>query len=101
MRTNVRAVLFGTVLPLVVGLAGLVLSLGVPGREPATWMRALGIGLIVVAGITIVLLLLQLRQPRLAYCDGRLLVWLHREGWRSRGKPSVGRSNRAATLCAS
>jgi hypothetical protein len=76
LRTNVRAVLFGTLLPLVVGLAGLVFSLGVPGREPATWMRALGIGLIVVAGITIVLLLLQLRQPRLAYCDGRLLVWL-------------------------
>lgn len=76
MRTNVRAVLFGTVLPLVVGLAGLALSLGLPGREPAAWMRAVGIGLIAIAGITIALLLLQLRQPRLAYCDGQLLVWL-------------------------
>ena len=76
MRTNVRAVLFGMFLPLVVGVAGLVLCLGLPGREPATWMRALGIGLMVIAGIMIVLLLLQLRQPRLAYCDGQLLVWL-------------------------
>ncbi len=76
LRTNIRAVLFGTLLPLVVGLVGLVLILGLPGREPATWMRAVGIGLIVIAGITIALLLLQLRQPRLAYCDGRLLVWL-------------------------
>jgi len=76
LRTNVRAVLLGTILPLIVGAVGLVLCLGVPGREPATWMRFLGIGLILFAVITIALLLLQLRQPRLAYLDGSLLVWL-------------------------
>jgi hypothetical protein len=76
LRTNVRAVLFGAILPLALGLIGLVLCLGLPGRVPTSWMRGLGVGLIVVGGFTIALLLLQLRQPRLAYCDGRLLLWL-------------------------
>ena len=76
LRTNVRAVLFGAILPLAVGLVGMALCLGLPGRAPAAWVRGVGIGLIVVAGLTIVLLVLQLRQPRLAYCDGQLLVWL-------------------------
>jgi hypothetical protein len=76
LRTNTRAVLLGTILPLIVGALGLVLCLGVPGREPATWMRAVGTSMIVVAAITVALLLLQLRQPRLAYSNGQLLVWL-------------------------
>ena len=76
LRTNVRAVLFGAILPLAVGAVGLVLCLGLPGRDPSPWMRGLGIGLIVAGGFTIALLLLQLRQPRLAYSDGQLLLWL-------------------------
>ena len=76
LRTNVRAVLFGTVLPLAVGLCGLVLLWGLPGHEPAVWMRGMGGALVLLSLATILALLAQLWRPRLAYRDGQLLVRL-------------------------
>jgi hypothetical protein len=76
LRTNVRAVLFGMALPLAIGLVGLILCVGLPGREPAVWMRGVGVVIVALAAATIFALALQLRQPRLAYLDRHLLVWL-------------------------
>jgi hypothetical protein len=76
LRTNARAVLFGLALPVAIGVVGLGLCLGLPGHEPAGRVRVLGIALVAFALATIVSLLLQLRQPRLAYWDGKLLIWL-------------------------
>lgn len=76
LRTNARAVWFGTVPPAVVGLLGLLLLIGLPGHEPTAWVRAVGAVLAGLAAATIVALLLQLRKPRLAYGDEHLLVRL-------------------------
>lgn len=76
LRTNTRAVLFGTLLPTVVGLLGLLLLVGVPGREPAAWMRVTGAVLLAMVCVTILALVGYMRKPRLAYCDHHLLVWL-------------------------
>jgi hypothetical protein len=76
LRTNVRALLLGAVLPSAAGLFGLILLLGLPGHEPAAWMRGLGTVLLLAAAALILALLWQMRQPRLAYADGHLLVWL-------------------------
>ncbi len=80
LRTNTRAVLLGTIPPLAAGLVGLILLVGLPGREPAAWMRGLGAVLPVAAGALVLALLWQLRQPRLAYAEGHLLVWLRAGG---------------------
>ena len=76
LRTNARAVLLGTILPLAAGLLGLLLLVGLPGHEPAVWMRAVGGVLLAAAAALVLALLWQLRQPRLAYAEGHLLVWL-------------------------
>ena len=76
LRTNTRAVLFGAALPLAIGLLGLLLLLGLPDREPAAWMRGLGAVLLLASGALLLALLRQLRQPRLAYADAHLLVYL-------------------------
>jgi hypothetical protein len=76
LRTNARAVWFGTVLPAAVGVAGLLLATGLPGHEPAAWLRVVGIVLLVLAALTVLALLWQLRRPRLAYADDHLLIGL-------------------------
>ncbi|HEV3136673.1 MAG TPA: hypothetical protein VGZ26_02195 [Pirellulales bacterium] len=76
LRPNVRALAFGSVLPALVGLAGLALVVGLPGRPPAVWMRVVGAILAVLGGGTVLVLVRQLRQPRLAYFQNHLLVAL-------------------------
>ena len=76
LRTNARAILLGTLLPLAAGIAGLGLLWGVDGDGPHAWLRGLGVVLLAGAGATVAALLWQLRQPRLAYADGQLLLWL-------------------------
>lgn len=76
LRTNARAMAFGMVLPIGVAALGAVLLFGVPGHVPALWIRAvgvlaLGLGLLLAVGM-----LAQLWRPRLAYCNGQLLVGL-------------------------
>jgi hypothetical protein len=68
--------IFGVIPPATVGLVGLVLAIGLPGREPPTWSRMLGAGLAAVSLAAILGLLAHLRKPRLAFGDEHLLVWL-------------------------
>src|SRR4051812_6453482 len=76
LRTNARALWLGMILPGLVALTGLLLALGLPGHPPALWMRPVGAILLVLGWLMIMLLILQLRRPRLAYGNGHLLVWL-------------------------
>ncbi len=76
LRTNTRALMFGMAAPVVVALAGVLLVLGLPGREPPTWLRLLGGGLVALSLLTIAALAWQMRRPRVAYQEGKLLLWL-------------------------
>ncbi len=76
LRANARALWFGMLPPAIVALAGLLMVTGLPDRTPAPWVRALGLVLLSAGTLMVVLLLVQLRRPRLAYRDGELLVWL-------------------------
>jgi hypothetical protein len=76
LRTNARVMLFGMVPPALFAAMGLLLLLGLPGREPAVWVRALGAAMFVVSAALIAALAWQLRKPRLAYRDGQILLWL-------------------------
>ena len=75
LRTNTRALLLGMIPPALLALVGAVLLAGWIGAPPS-WLRATG-GVLLAAGAAAVLALAwHLRQPRLAYDDGHLLVWL-------------------------
>ena len=76
LRTNARAVAFGAMLPLAAAVIGGAIAVGLPGREPIAWVRMLALTVAVPAAMVVVALVLQLRKPRLAYCDAHLLVWL-------------------------
>jgi len=76
LRTNARAIWFGMVMPGLFALIGLAMAIGLPGRPPAAWVRVIGAILAVAGGIVVLLLLLQLRKPRLAFAQGHLLVTL-------------------------
>jgi hypothetical protein len=72
LRPNKRAVLFGMVLPAIGTLLGLALAF-LPTFWPA---RVAGGVLAALGGLTVGWLLWLLRPPRLAYCDGQLLLWM-------------------------
>ncbi len=76
LRTNARAVWFGTVSPALIGLAGLMLVVGLPAHPATAWTRVAGAILVALGFVTVLLLIWQLRRPRLAYSQGRLLVSL-------------------------
>jgi len=80
LRTNTRALTLATVLPAAVLAFGLVLAAGCIPRLDQFWLRVVG-GVLAAAGAAAVLLLLaQLRQPRVAYQTGRLLIYLRGGG---------------------
>jgi hypothetical protein len=76
LRTNVRALAFGMAPPAVIALTGLLLIVGLGSAEPPPWLRAIGVILVALALAAIAALAWQTRKPRLAYHDGKLLVWL-------------------------
>jgi hypothetical protein len=80
LRTNSRALLFGMVPPALFGGMGLLLLVGLPGREPPAWLRVAGGVLLAISLLTITALAWQMRKPRLAYRDGELLLWLRSGG---------------------
>lgn len=77
LRTNVRAISLGMILPTVVLLGGFALALGLPtdGLVLQT-LHWLGWGMVSLAAIALVTLLYLMRQPRLAFQDDHLLVYL-------------------------
>jgi hypothetical protein len=80
LRTNVRALAFGMAPPAVIALIGLLLIVGMRSGEPPGWLRAVGWALVALSLATIATLAWQMRQPRLGYRDGELLVWLRSGG---------------------
>lgn len=76
LRTNTRALWFGMIVPSVMVGVGSLLLVGLPGREPAWWMRLVGGASLALGSVLIVALTVQLRRPRLAYRDGHLEVTL-------------------------
>ena len=80
LRTNTRALAFGMIPPALFAGMGLLLLLGLPGREPPAWLRAAGGVLLALSSLTIAALAWQMRKPRLAYRDGEILLWLRSGG---------------------
>jgi hypothetical protein len=76
LRNNVRALAFGTVLPTIVALLGVGFLAGWPVREPPLWLRIVGGVLFAFGAASVAGLVALMRQPRLAYADRHLLVWL-------------------------
>ena len=74
LRPNLRAIYLGMTLPAALAVAGLVVALG--PWSAALWVRGIGWAMAAVGGLLLVLLLLQSRQPRLAYEARQLLVYL-------------------------
>jgi hypothetical protein len=79
LRTNARAVLFASAVPLVTALIATLLVTGLPGHAPPVWLRLVGLALLVVSLSIVAVLVWQSRRPRLAYRDKHLLVWLRSE----------------------
>jgi hypothetical protein len=62
--------------PAVFAVVGLALVVGWPLGEAPLWMRLIGAILMFVGVATVASLVWRARQPRLAYANGHLLVWL-------------------------
>jgi hypothetical protein len=75
LRTNRRAILLGCVPPLVAAAigAGLVFAIG---EAAANFWRYLGWALITASLSMIAIMLTQLRHPRIAFRDGKVLFYL-------------------------
>jgi hypothetical protein len=75
IRPNYRALAFGIAPPLVLAALGawMMFGLGSPGSG---WWHWLGAIAIVLSVAMIGVLLAQLRRPRVAYADGRVLFYL-------------------------
>jgi hypothetical protein len=73
LRPNRRAILFGCILPLVLGAIGV--RLAIASGETDSW-RWVGIMLMIISVGIFAMLMNQLRRPRVAYADGRVLFYL-------------------------
>jgi hypothetical protein len=62
--------------PALFAAMGLLLLLGLPGRQPPAWLQVVG-GLMLAGSLALIAALAwNIRKPRLAYQDGELLLWL-------------------------
>ena len=75
LQPNRRALWFGCVPPLLLGALSLWLALA-SWSDRLVWLRWVGIGLMAVAAVVILLLVGQLRRPRVAFRDGHVLFYL-------------------------
>jgi len=75
LRTNRRAIWFGCVPPLIIALVGGWIVFRATGHGGG-WSRWLGAALVVVGSGIVVMLLRQLRRPRIAYRNGQVLFYL-------------------------
>jgi hypothetical protein len=76
LRTNTRALWFAMSLPAVLMIVGLFLTFGLGGWIEAAWPRYVGAALLVIAVLLVGLLLVQMKQPRIACRPGELLLYL-------------------------
>lgn len=75
LKSNRRALAYGLLLPALVIAMGVVRVVSAdPVREQ--WWRTFGYALVALGVVGILLILRQMRQPRLAYEDRHLLVYL-------------------------
>jgi hypothetical protein len=75
LKPNRRALCFGCVPPLVLGLLGAWIAIA-PGEAAVPWRRGLGTTMIVIGVALLVMLIRQLVRPRIAYRDGCVLFYL-------------------------
>lgn len=73
LKTNHRAILFGCSPPLILAVVGLVTVIVAPEHSPWRWIGAIAI---VIGALTTLLLLLQLRRPRIAWEAGNVLFYM-------------------------
>ncbi len=73
LRPNVRVLVAGMIVPAILATVGVALGLLTHGPE---WLRVVGWVLAAMGGVSLVLLVWQSTQPRLAYRAGRLLIYL-------------------------
>jgi hypothetical protein len=76
LRTNRRALWFGAVPPALFSLLGLFFLFGLDSATRAWWHWIGGV-MVVIGLFNVAIILLQLRQPRVAYRDGRVLFYLN------------------------
>ena len=74
LRPNVRAIYAGMMIPGAIAIVGLSIALGPWQAE--SWLRTVGWILAALAGLMVVTLIRQSRQPRIAYEAGHLLLYL-------------------------
>jgi hypothetical protein len=77
LRPNRRALLWGLTAPLLLLAAGLTTILTAPAEGPWQLLRLAAWGLVGLAGLLVGVLAHFARTPRLAFDDGRVLVYLH------------------------
>lgn len=75
VRPNYRAIALGTIPPLVLAALGAWMVFGL-GGSGSGWWRWLGTAVVVLCVAMIAAILMQLRRPRVAYADGRVLFYL-------------------------
>lgn len=75
LLTNRRALVFGAVPPALLAALGAWLAFGAANAFGG-WLAWLGIAVTTVGLIMVVALLVQVRQPRIAYNDGHVLFYL-------------------------
>lgn len=75
LKTNRRILLLGMILPVVLVVIGLVIVTTSP-LAGAIWLRTLGWMLLGLGLFLLAVLAVQIRLPRLAYADGKLLVYM-------------------------
>ena len=75
LRTNRRALAFGAVPPALFALLGAYLLFGL-GPSAAAWWHWIGGVMVVIGLFNVAILMLQLREPRIAYQAGNVLFYL-------------------------
>lgn len=76
LRTNRRAIGLAMLVPAIALAVGGLLACGLLGAAELIWLRVTGGGVAVCAAVVLALLAWQMKQPRVAYSDGCLLVYL-------------------------
>ncbi|HTQ40194.1 MAG TPA: hypothetical protein VMJ32_14300 [Pirellulales bacterium] len=75
LRTNLRILLLGMILPVVLMAIGLIPVLAM-ATETGAWLRIVGWIMVAAGFMMLGIIVAQLRLPRLAYADRQVLVYL-------------------------